>query len=193
MIPAGAPPASSATTAATAAFDDLMHAQHRQHQRNRGGCELAALRERQGAADLEREDGSRPVASEPAHSHVSLRVAPGRDTDHRTDLGDSCLRDQVAHVGIVAAHHQRGTGLQHIEESRLGAEVVFGRAVKVEVLVGHQVGQRADLERESGDTLERDAVEVTSITAVVTPASTIWRSARWIEGASGVVMPVSAT
>jgi hypothetical protein len=35
---------------------------------------------------------------------------------------------------------------------------VLGRAVKVEVLVGHQVGQRADLERESGDTLERDAV-----------------------------------
>jgi hypothetical protein len=35
--------------------------------------------------------------------------------------------------------------------------------------------------------------EVTSSTAVVTPESTMRRRARWIAGASGVVMPVSAT
>ena len=158
VTPAGAPPASRATTAASAAFATWCTPSTGSTSGIAVGAQLAPVSPRQRPANLEREDRARGVAAEPTHRDIGLRVSLGGHADHRTDPRDPRLRHQVPHVGIVPAHHQRGAGRQHVEEPRLGAEVVLGRAMKVEVLVGHEIGQRTELECESGDALQRDAV-----------------------------------
>ena len=148
VTPVGVPPASSVDDRRQRRVGHLVHAEHGQHQGDDAGIEHRRRPVRGSGRRISSAKAEPGVASEPAVRRRSPpgHVAAGRHRDHRPARGDRRLGDHGSHPRVVLVHHQRRAVFQHVEEARLGAQVVLGRAVEVEMLVGHEVGEGAERE-----------------------------------------------